>query len=160
MTSAARMMEMPVHPSLGHLLRRASRLMMLTVETRFGGADINFSQWTALRLVRDGDGLVIAELARGMGMTIGAVTRIVEGLETRQLLVRRPGVAGRRSTVLELTGAGETILAETSPLLATRWNRLLADLSGEDVARLMSLLGTLTESLQRNGRTTDSFAET
>ncbi len=149
-------LELSAQPSLGRLLRRANRLVHSTIEARFGAADLNFTQWHALHLIRDAGTMTAGELSASMEITTGSLTRVIDGLEARHLLARDRNVLDRRVVKLRLTQNGRTKLDEISPVVAQRWTDILAGLADDEVARLMGLLSKLADSIERNAFGTDS----
>src|ERR1700761_1247176 len=114
--------------SPGRLMRRLDKLMSALVESRFHVEDISFSQWVALKTVRDGSVGNAGELSRELGITTGATTRMIDGLETRGLMVRDRGGADRRVVQLAITDEGRTVATQLYERLAEVWNEVLADI--------------------------------
>jgi DNA-binding MarR family transcriptional regulator len=74
--------------------------------------DIKLGSLTALRTIagRDGTGRV-QDAAADLGITVGAVSKIVDRLEHRGYVRRLPNSADRRSSLIEITEAGAEVLA-------------------------------------------------
>jgi len=138
-----------VQLSLGRLLRRAKRLVQSTIEARFGAADLNFTQWTVLDLVRQAGVISISDLAISTEITTGALSRVVEGLAARDLLARQRGVADRRLVMLRLTDAGRAKFEAIRPLARQRWDDVLVDFSAAEMTQLAELLAKFAESTER-----------
>ncbi|WP_158437915.1 MarR family winged helix-turn-helix transcriptional regulator [Naasia lichenicola] len=81
-------------------------------------------------------------LATALEMTTGAVTAILDRLETAGLLRRLPNPADRRSTLIELTAEGKTV----SDRMYVEFNQVVASvtkfLDGDNI-------GTVTEFLEQ-----------
>lgn len=142
--------EMCVQPSLGLLLRQADRLIQSAIEAGFGTADLNFTQWNALYLIRRAGPMTTGELAASLQIARSAVTRVTGGLEARHLLARKRTAADRRVVTLHLTEVGRTKLDEMWSIAVQRWGEVLAGLATGDVARLIALLDDLAASVERS----------
>lgn len=135
--------------SPGRLLRRVDKLMTAFVESRIEGSGLSFMQWVALKVVRDGVVQNAGELARELGITSGATTRLIDGLEARALLLRDRGAADRRVVSLVLTDQGARLVASIQPEVVDSWNAVLADFSADEVEGLLAILIRLLGAVER-----------
>src|SRR4051812_5026549 len=122
--------------------------MMPHVEAVFAGAELTFSQWVVLMCLRDGIGDTAAAIARHMNHDTGAVTRLVDQLETRGLIKRRRSISDRRVVHLELLPAGRSLAKALTPRIVAFWNRMLSDFSLEECEALLGLLTRLNRRLE------------
>ncbi|MEL4504758.1 MarR family transcriptional regulator [Luteococcus sp. H138] len=110
-------------------------------------AQLSESELHSLRhLMRDDIGP--AELARMLGVTSAAATGIVDRLEARGHVERRPHPSDRRRTQIDLTDSGR---AEVVQLLAPMFRGLAqadADLSEEERAVVTRFLHRATEAMR------------
>ncbi len=133
----------------GRLMRRIDKLMASFVESRFATHDISFQQWVALKVIRDGVARNAGELARELGNTTGATTRLIDVLEARGLLERDRGSADRRVVQLVLTEEGlAQVLALTAPVVDA-WNEILADFEQSEMDALVVTLSRLLVAVER-----------
>jgi len=133
----------------GRLMRRIDKLMAAFIESRFGRRDISFQQWVALKLVRDGVARSAGDLARELGITTGATTRLIDGLETRGLLGRDRGGADRRVVQLMLTDAGVAIVEALQVPVLKAWNEVVADFEQNEIEVLIDGLVRLLAAVER-----------
>ena len=98
--------------SLGYLLRRINKLSTAQVEAAFDGNDISFTQWVVLALIASGTANTCSDLSRDMDHNSGAMTRVVDQLEERGLLVRRRDEGDRRISKLIITDTGKETFAQ------------------------------------------------
>ena len=132
--------------SIGYLLRRVGKLSTGRIEAAFDGRDITFTQWIVLALVSSGIADTCTALARDMDHDSGAMTRLIDQLEERGLVIRTRVEGDRRVSKLALTEAGHA-LAQTLLVSVVRvWNDIVAEL---DPAETRQLIGTLTKVLDR-----------
>jgi len=76
--------------SLGHLAGLASRLLSNTLAARFQTADINMTaeQWGAILVLLNGDAMTQGQLGEQLYLEKSSVSRLVDGLERRDWIVR------------------------------------------------------------------------
>ena len=135
--------------SPGRLMRRIEKLMSSFIESRFDTRDISFQQWVALKVIRDGVARSAGELARELGNTTGATTRLIDVLEARGLLDRDRGSADRRVVQLVLTEEGEAAILALQPPVVDAWNAVLADFEQEEIERMVVTMTRLLAAVER-----------
>ncbi len=106
------------------------------------------SQYEFLRYIRDHESTRTTDLAAEFAIGVGAVSKAMDRLESRGLLVRMPNPANRRSTILTLTSEGRALSDEADATFQARLAGILADAATPDqlsasasvLARLRSVL--------------------
>ena len=83
--------------------------------------DLTYAQSQVLFYVGDNPGCRMGDVGKAFGVTLPAVTHIVDRLEQKQFVQRAADPADRRAYVLELTRRGAVLAAE---LLAVRMRGL------------------------------------
>jgi DNA-binding MarR family transcriptional regulator len=113
-----------------------------TLARRSGGS---LAVLEALRSIasHQGEGRV-AELQADLGITVGAASKLADRLERDGLVERRANPGDRRSSLLELTDAGQTTLERD---LAVIEGALAEHLGTTDTAAVVALLGSLASTL-------------
>lgn len=89
--------------------------------------------------------LLVGEVGSRILLTSGSTTYVIDKLEQRGLVRRRPCEADRRALYVELTPEGEALIARIFPEHAQAVERAMTGLSLEDQR-------TVTELLRRLGR--------
>jgi DNA-binding MarR family transcriptional regulator len=135
--------------SPSRLLRRIYKLLVTRIDSLFDDEQLTVTQWTALKLIRDGVATTAGELARSVGIATGATTRLIDSLEEIGYIARDLSSPDRRVVRLVLTKAGEAKHAERVPVMVASWNEILADFKKQEAEQLISLLTKLHESLER-----------
>jgi DNA-binding MarR family transcriptional regulator len=135
--------------SPGRLIRRLAKLATAYVESRFEGVGLSFVQWVSLKVIRDGLVSNAGELAREVGITSGATTRLIDGLEARGLLARDRGAGDRRVVKLVVTDAGREAVEAQSESVVGAWNELIADLDQNEVQQLVAILPKMLATAER-----------
>lgn len=102
-------------------------------------------------MILEGEGgpLCPHELSDRRLVTRGTVTGVLDSLEHAGLVERRPHPVDRRSLLVELTGAGQALLARVVPDVRRVEGELLGDLSAVERDRLAALLGRITAPTER-----------
>ncbi|WP_158899706.1 MarR family winged helix-turn-helix transcriptional regulator [Burkholderia sp. L27(2015)] len=135
--------------SPGRLLRRIHKLLVTRVDSLFDDEQLSITQWTALKLIRDGLVTTAGELARSLGIATGATTRLIDSLEEIGYIKRDLGSSDRRVVRLVLTKSGEAKHAERVPVMVASWNEILADFKKQEAEQLIHLLTKLHDSMER-----------
>lgn len=141
-----------VGENIGYLIRRAGGLMIQRVETAFAPHEITFVQWLVLMHLRDGLARTGADLCRELSYDSGALTRLVDQLGERGLLLRQRCQEDRRQVQLTITEHGLATVNSLVPLVVDCLNTLLEGFTAEEVASLTRLLGKLVLTLSPSTR--------
>ena len=134
--------------SIGYLVRRLHNLIVPRAEALFADADFTFSQWVVLMAVRDGIASTSGEIARHMDHDTGAVTRLVDQLEERGLLVRKRSTEDRRVVHIEITPSGRALTKSLMVRLVGFWNEVLDGIPPEEVTQLIQMLTRLMAKIE------------
>lgn len=115
------------------------------------GLDISLAEQDFLKQLGASKGkLKMVELAKRIYFSKAAITKIVDRLESAGLVARVPCEIDRRVIYIELTGAGEALLARSKELL-TSWveNNLCKHLSDSQIKSLAESLELLIRGHNR-----------
>ena len=134
--------------SPGYLIRRMHNLVMPRAEALFSDAEITFSHWVSLMALRDGIASTAAEIARHMNHDTGAVTRLIDQLETRGLVTRTRDKSDRRVIKLSLTAEGRAVSGALTPRLVDFWNGLLEEFTRSDISNWITISAKMIEALE------------
>ncbi len=97
--------------AVAHALRPAvMRLSRRLRQMRDSAADVSAGQLSAMSVLLNAGDQLMGELAAAERVQPPSMTRIVNGLEQRGLVVRRPDPRDRRQCLVALTEAGRTML--------------------------------------------------
>lgn len=117
--------------SLGFTMGVASRRMSQLFAHRLKEYGISPEQWSVLHLIAGQEGLIQKEVAERSFKDKPTVTRILDVLEEKGLISRKPGEQDRRSFRLYPTDKGRELTLKTEPL-ERGVNVELADRLGEE----------------------------
>ncbi|HUG60540.1 MAG TPA: MarR family transcriptional regulator, partial [Methylomirabilota bacterium] len=119
---------------IGYLLRRAQLVIFSNFFAAFDHFDIKPAQYSVLTVVESNPGIAQGRIAEALGIQKTNFVALVNGLETRGLLVRRSSPSDRRAHSLQLTDAGIALLAELHAT-AERIEARIVALVGEEAHR-------------------------
>ncbi|MBI9111830.1 MarR family winged helix-turn-helix transcriptional regulator [Maridesulfovibrio ferrireducens] len=86
------------------------------------------------------------ELAQLMGITTGTLTVLVDRLESKGFVCRKPHDSDRRSIVVELTESGEAMFAEHDRLHLRLIDELTSEMSDSEREVFLSCLEKMNKS--------------
>ncbi|MNC31371.1 Organic hydroperoxide resistance transcriptional regulator [compost metagenome] len=131
--------------SMGFALGVASRRMSQLFGQRLREFGLSPEQWSVLHVIAEQEGLIQKEIAGLSFKDKPTITRILDVLEEKGLITRKPGESDRRSFRLYATEKGKELALKTEPL-ERGVNAELADRLGQDayyalLAQLKELTG-------------------
>jgi DNA-binding MarR family transcriptional regulator len=134
--------------SPGRLLRRAEGLVTSLIERRLDCSGLSFRQWVAVNVICNGTGVTPSDLARELGITSGAITRLVDELEGRGLIQRRRSGNDRRVIHLTITPLGDEAVAASRGLVADVWRLILSAIDERERRHLATAPATLVTAAE------------
>lgn len=134
---------------IGRIHRLAAALTpeLTAVYAEFGLGEGEFDVLATLRRQGEPFTLTPGDLAEGTMVTSGAVSKRLDRLEARGLVVRRTRTEDARSRLVALTPQGRDLIDRAMTAHAANEARLLAALPARDRDALARLLGRLAVSL-------------
>ncbi|HWW20049.1 MAG TPA: MarR family transcriptional regulator [Steroidobacteraceae bacterium] len=133
--------------SVGYLVKRANALVIEGLEPALAEQGFTFTQWVVMMHVRDGLAPNAKDICVQLRHDSGAVTRILDQLEARALLVRERSLDDRREVKLRLTQAGHQMVESLIPTVVNKLNAVLIDFSSAEVTELTRLLNKFIAGL-------------
>lgn len=123
----------------GHLVRRLQQISTAIFAEELAEYDLTSVQFAALMAIGEGtvDATRLAEMIAFDRATIGGV---IERLERKGLVRRTVSPSDKRIKLLSLTPIGRVVIKTAYPRVSAVQQRLLATLSEEEAATLLSLL--------------------
>ncbi len=125
---------------LGYSLRRAQLRAFQDFAATMAPFDISPGQLGVLLLIDANPGMNQSALARAMGLDRSTIVAVIDRLEGRGLISRRPVPEDRRSYALVLTDTGRLFIQDIEPHLKDHEDRLAAGLSTTERRTLNDLL--------------------
>jgi MarR family transcriptional regulator, transcriptional regulator for hemolysin len=113
--------------------------------------DITPEQWTVLKRLSENDGINQKELAVKAEKDQPTVTRILDILERKELIIKKKNKDDRRSFILFITDKGIAVKEELSPIIEEIWEeKILTGISEEDLEVYRSVLVKLNENIENS----------
>jgi DNA-binding MarR family transcriptional regulator len=129
--------------SVGYLMRMCSNLVLPQMEALFQDQELTFSQWTTLVALHDGRIATPGDLSQNICHDAGSLTRLLDQMVERGLVVRGRSETDRRVVTLSLTPRGRSLVEALAPKVMHFWNELLSGFTHAEVDALISLLTRL-----------------
>jgi len=128
--------------SLGMLLDWASQFMRLELNRKFAAAGLEATseQWKILIILWFEDGLTQQQLAEKTHKSKVSLVKLVDGLERRGLVNRRPDPNDRRSNRIFLTPKGRGIQEQLIGLAQDNLNQATAGVDPQELALCINVL--------------------
>ena len=128
---------------VGYHLRRAQGVVFDDFLRTMAAHRITPGQFGVLTLIAANPGLSQSALARAIGVERSTMVEVIDRLQARGLVERRPSAADRRSYALGLGAAGRRLLARLKPMVRHHERRVTKRLDDAEVATLIGLLRRL-----------------
>jgi DNA-binding MarR family transcriptional regulator len=132
-------------PRLGHLLKQAYMQFTGLTSAALEPLGITALQWAALLRFDEEPSLSQAGLARLLGIDRTTMVALVDQLEGKGLVKRRPHDEDRRKNAVELTPDGRSVKKRAAQLVDGCERQFLAALPKSDAQQLKTGLKTLIE---------------
>lgn len=112
--------------------------------------DVTVQQLRALAVLYRYGGRSAHDLADLLGLRPTALTGLVDRLESKGYVDRRPDPADRRVRRIDLTPSGAEVLDSLERLRDEKHRQILGRLADEDLARLLRALGPLAKAVRED----------
>ena len=142
-----------VYTKPGYLFRRMQQIAVAVFLEECKAADLTPVQYATLVAIRAHPGVDATRLSALIAFDRSTLGNVIERLETKGFLERRPGPGDRRVKLLYLTKAGAGELRHVEPLVASAQARMLQPLAPADRRILLKLMAQLVDLNNDNSRT-------
>jgi DNA-binding MarR family transcriptional regulator len=129
-----------IDDSIGYLVKRVRAMLSHAVEREIADSDVTYDQWGVLLMILTERGDTAAVLARGMECDTGSMTRMLDRLEAKGLIVRTRSTDDRRRIKLELTPTGEKLAERLVKAIVAVLNRHLDGFTVDELDLFKSFL--------------------
>lgn len=133
----------PLEAHLGYWLRFLSNHVSARFAAQVTALGVTVTEWVAMRALFDGTATTHADLIHALGMTKGAVSKVVSRLEAKGLAERR-GVAGSgKEQHILLTRRGQRLLPKLAACADANDAHFFAHLTPAQRSALMETMQAL-----------------
>lgn len=129
----------------GYLLRMVSNAVSQEFARKMAGEGVTVAEWVMLRSLYGGNAVAPSALARKMGMTKGAISKLADRLLEKGLIERSGNPDDKRGHSLSVSAAGTKKVPALAHLADENDAAFFAVLSGEEQERLRALLHALID---------------
>lgn len=129
--------------TLADAFRSVSRQLRETSQETLAPWDINPSQFRALRMLNHHGAIRLSDLSGRLHIAPRSATEVVDALESRGLVERRPDPSDRRATLVEVTAHGTGVLGAIRAARGTEAERIFDRLTPADRDHLARILRQL-----------------
>lgn len=133
--------------SVGYLMRKVLSSIRTQADGQLATHDLTYAQWLPLYKISRCKDTTVASLARDLENDPAAMTRALDRLETKGLVVRERSTTDRRVVQLALTAEGQKVAAQVPAVLSNVLNGHLSDFTRDEWQTLLGLL----RRMQSNG---------
>jgi DNA-binding MarR family transcriptional regulator len=133
---------------LGRLFATFGRAYRARILAEVGGGGTTPARARLLMVLQCRGSCKMSEVGRELGVTPRNVTKLVDGLESEGLVVRKPHPQDRRATLLHITPRGSAVGQECTAANHAAAAQLFEQLTAADRLHLARILRKLLEALQ------------
>lgn len=130
---------------LGFWLRAVSNHVSHAFAAKLTTKDVTVAEWVVMRTLYGKDPMPPSQVAKEIGMTRGAITKLADRLAAKSLIVRRASREDRRAQTLALTPQGSRLVPELAALADRNDAEFFDHLTAVERVSLESLLKRIVE---------------
>ena len=110
------------------------------------GVDITIDQWLVLKTIHESPDITLQQVGAAVFKDFASVTRIVQLLERKGMLRRKPHPNDGRRSKLTLTSSGKSVIRRAEPIAQANRRQALVGIDADEVARLRVVLKRIVEN--------------
>lgn len=134
--------------SLGRLIYHTAQEIKNFAERMLKPYELTFEQFHLLKLLSLDSGMSQREMGELSSKTPGNVTRILDRLESKKLVLRRSSEQDRRTTFVFLTDQGNSLKADVFATFETFSTELTKGISNKDMESARKALRKIGENIE------------
>ncbi len=138
--------------SLPMQLLRAREAVMRRFRPMLHSHGVTEQQWRVIRALVESEAAEIGALAQRCCILPASLTRIVDTLEEKKLVTRRPHPADQRRVVVEVSAAGRRLFQAVAPHSEAHYREIAALVGAERLDAFYAMLDDIIERLGANQR--------
>ena len=134
-----------VYTAPGYLFRRTQQIAVAIFMEECRSFDLTPVQYAALIAIHTHPGIDATRVSAVIAFDRSTLGNVIERLEAKKLIERKPSIEDKRVKLLYLTKAGATLLRDITPSVDRAQARMLQPLKPADRKVLMALLSQLVD---------------
>ncbi|GAB3046740.1 MarR family winged helix-turn-helix transcriptional regulator [Virgibacillus ainsalahensis] len=127
------------------VLMKSSKAVMEQVKKDISSYDMKTSEFTILEALYHKGELTVKQISEAVLINTGSITYVIDKLESKGLLERRPCTDDRRVVFIHITDRGNELMDEIFPKHQKVIENLFSDITDDEKA-------TIIDSLKRVGQ--------
>ncbi len=140
---------------LGYWLRAVSNHVSHAFKMKVEGHGVTVAEWVVLRALFRRDGVKPSELATTLGLTRGAISKLVDRLASKELVSVQSDVRDGRAQLVTLKASGRRLVPELAALADENDAAAFGHLEPAQRAALLAMLKSVVEHLGLRGAPVD-----
>ena len=140
---------------LGYWLRAVSNHVSHAFKMKVERHGVTVAEWVVLRALFVRDGVKPSELATTLGLTRGAISKLVDRLAAKELVSVRDDVRDRRAQLVSLKASGRRLVPKLAALADENDEKAFGHLEPTQRASLLATLKSVVEHLGLRGAPVD-----
>ena len=133
--------------SLPMALLRAREAVMKKFIPSLRENGLSSQQWRVIRALNEEEGLDITELAHRCFLLMPSLSRIIQNLEKRKLVIRSQSSSDNRKSVISITAPGKKLFQKIAPKSVERYDLITEKFGYGKLELLYELLDELIEKI-------------
>jgi len=140
-------MEFKLEDSLGFIINKTNTKLKNKLLQRFSDYNVTPEQWSVLNCLWTQEGLTPKELSDMIFKDKPNTNRILEKLEAKELIVRKPHPADKRAYQIILTNRGWALKDELIPKAIQALEEATRGIEKEKIAEMIKLLNQIYDNI-------------
>ena len=136
----------PLTDHLAYLLAQASREINRQLETRLSTEGVPVEQWRILKVLSDGEGHSMGELADAVLLNHPTLTKMVDRMVSDSLVYRRQDAEDRRKVLMFISDRGKALCRRLNSLAVSQEAHIVENYGGKATGELKRLLENLIDA--------------
>ncbi|MBV8412726.1 MAG: MarR family transcriptional regulator [Alphaproteobacteria bacterium] len=138
----------PLESYLPYLLNRAGTRIAVSFSERVRPLGATLQMWRVLAALRERDGRRMGDLSTTTSIEVSTLTRLVDSMEVKRLVVRRRAPEDARAVTLYVTPAGRRLTERIVPIAEHYEDAALAGFTAIEAERLKLALRRLYANME------------
>jgi DNA-binding MarR family transcriptional regulator len=132
------------HDLLGYLLKHATRRLTEMSDAALGAHGIDSKDFGVLRVIKGKKLASQQQVAETLGVDRTTMVAVLDALEAKGIVSRRPDPGDRRRNVVELTDRGQAVFHEAEQAYAATEEKFLAQVTPDAAGHFRAVLRAVT----------------
>ena len=136
----------PITEHLAYLLAQANREINRQLETRLRKEGVPVEQWRILKILSDGNGYSMGELADAVLLNHPTLTKMIDRMVSDAVVYRVQDPKDRRKVLMFISDRGKVLCKRLNSLAVSQEEHIVESYGGKSTHELKRLLESLIDS--------------